>query len=107
MRGNVNPHLEEAHELLTPLLGLVGDDGPVGLSLHAPQAHSCLCCSREGADMNHHCGASNGVILQCLTLTCNRCCPFAVVEDGQLPKHVPRGQGAELPSSLGDPELTT
>lgn len=59
--------------------------------------------------MNHHCCASNGVILQCVTLrqTCNRCCPLAVVEDGQLPKHVPRGQGAEFPSSLGDPELTT
>lgn len=41
-------HLEEAHELLAPLLGLVGDDGPVGLSLHGPQAHGCLCCGGDG-----------------------------------------------------------
>lgn len=109
MRGNVNPHLKEAHELLTPLLGLVGDDGPVGLPLHAPQAHRCLCCSRDGADVKHNCCAFNGVIVRCLTLrhTFNRCCPFAVVEDGQLPKHVPCGQGAEVPSSLGDLELAT
>lgn len=53
MGWNVNPHLEEAHELLTPLLGLVGDDGPVGLPLHAPQAHSCLGCSGDRTDVSH------------------------------------------------------
>ena len=40
----VNSRLQEAHELLTLLLGLVGDDGPVGLALHAPQTHHRLCC---------------------------------------------------------------
>lgn len=45
----LNSRLQEAQELLSSLLGLVGDDGPVGLSLHAPQTHRCLCCGGEGA----------------------------------------------------------
>lgn len=43
----MNSRLEEAHELLPSLLGLVRHDCPVGLSLHAPQTHGCLCCDES------------------------------------------------------------
>lgn len=42
--SNVNSRLQEAHELLSLLLGLVGYDGPVGLSFHTPQTHHWLRC---------------------------------------------------------------
>lgn len=38
----VNSRLQEAHYLLTFLLGLVGHDGSIHLSLHIPQTHHCL-----------------------------------------------------------------
>lgn len=40
-----NSRLQEAYELFSFLLGLVGHDASVGLSLHAPQMHWCLCCN--------------------------------------------------------------
>lgn len=60
--------------------------------------------------MNSQSGAFRALHFKCLTLlgrTCNCCSPFAVVQDGQLPEHVARGQGAQVPSSLGDLELAT
>lgn len=47
---SINSRLQEAHELLPLLLGLVGYDRPVGLSLHAPQTHCCLCCNVRESD---------------------------------------------------------
>lgn len=38
-------------------------------------------------------------------LTSNRGRPLAVVQDGQLAKHVPSGQGSEFATRLGDAQL--
>lgn len=39
-------------------------------------------------------------------LTLNRGRPLAVVQDGQLAKHVPGGQGSKFATRLGDTQLT-
>lgn len=59
--------------------------------------------------MSSQSGAFGALPFKGLTLgrTCNRRCPFAVVQDGQLPEHVAGGEGAQVPPSLGDLELAT
>lgn len=39
------------------------------------------------------------------SLTSDRCRAFTVVQDGQLPKHVPRGQSSEVTAGLRNPQL--
>lgn len=40
------------------------------------------------------------------SLTLDRCCAFTVVQDGQLPKHITRGQSSEVNTSLHYSQLT-